>query len=79
MYADPLAIAFLRSLRKEMTAVPRRLERFQRPDMDTSLETINVMLSPDMSEPYTAMSDPRDSNAGPPTAYRHVAFQGTRT
>jgi len=28
---------------------------------------LSVMLSPDMSEPYTAMSDPRDSNAGPPT------------
>ena len=35
--------------------------------METSLETINVMLSPDISEPYTAMSDPRDSDASPPT------------
>jgi len=35
--------------------------------MATSLETINVMLSPDMPEPYTAISDPQDSDAIPPT------------
>ena len=58
-------------LRKERKAVSRHLERFQRPDMDTSLETINVMLSPDMPEPYTAISDPRDSDASPPTGRDH--------
>ena len=63
----PLTIAFLCSLRKETTAVPRHLEQYQRPDMDTSLKTINVMLSPDMLEPHTAISDSPDSDASPPT------------
>ena len=61
-----LTIAFLCSLLKETTAVPRHLEQFQRPDIDTSLETINVMLSPDMSEPSTAITDSPDSDASPP-------------
>ncbi len=68
--------------------------------MDASSETIDIMLSPEMSEPHTAMSDSPDSDASPPTvrdhqlegspeaprttrsrntAYRHVAFQGTKT
>ena len=61
----PLTIAFLRSLRKERTAVPRHLKRFQRPEMNTSLETINVMLSSDTSKSYTAMSDLRVNDASP--------------
>ena len=68
--------------------------------MDASSETIDIMLSPEISEPYTAMSDSPDSDASPPTvrdhqlegspeapgttrsrntAYRHMAFQGTKT
>ena len=65
--ASSSTIASLRSLREETTSVSSHPERPQRPDMDTSSETINVMLSPDMSEPHHAMSDSGDSDASPPT------------
>lgn len=35
--------------------------------MDESLETIDIMLSPDMSKPHVAMSDLPDSDASPST------------
>lgn len=35
--------------------------------MDTLLETINVMLSPDMLEPYTVIGDSLDSDVSPLT------------
>ncbi len=72
MYAAPsLTTAFLRSLREETTAVPHLPERPQCPVMDASSETIDIMLSPDMSKPYTAMSDSLDSDASPPTGRDH--------
>jgi hypothetical protein len=68
MYAAPsFTIAFLRSLLEETTAVPHHPERPQCPVMDDSSETIDIMLSPDMSEPHTAMSDSPDSDASPLT------------
>ena len=39
--------------------------------MDASSETIDIMLSPDMSELHTAMSDSPDSDASPPTRRDH--------
>jgi len=72
MYAAPsLTTAFLRSLREERTAVPHLPERPQCPVMDASSGTIDIMLSPDMSKPHTAMSDSPDSNASPPTGRDH--------
>lgn len=66
MYAAPsFIIAFLRSLREETTAVPYP-ERPQCPVMDASSETIDIMLSPYISELHTAMSD-----ASPPTLRAH--------
>ena len=68
MYAAPsFTIAFLRSPLEEMTAIPHHPERPLCPVMDDSSETIDIMLSPDMPEPHTAMSDSSDSDASPPT------------
>ena len=37
--------------------------------MDGLSETIDIMLLPDMSKPYTALSNPLDSDASPRTRY----------
>ena len=39
--------------------------------MDASSETINIMLSPEMSEPHTATSDPQDGDASVPSGRDH--------
>ncbi len=62
--ASSFTIAFVRSLREETTAIP--LHPPLRPDMDTSSETIDIMLSPDMSGIHTAVTKSRDSDATPP-------------
>ena len=68
MYAAPsFTTAFLCSLRQETTAVLYHRERPQCPVMDASSETVDIMLSPDISKPHTAMSDSPDSDASPPT------------
>ncbi len=59
--------AFLCSLLEETTAVPHHPERPLCPVMDESSETIDIIFSPDMSEPHTAMGDSPDSDASPPT------------
>jgi hypothetical protein len=69
--APSLTITFLRSLREETTAVLHLPERPQCTVMDASSETIDIMLSPDMSNPHTAMSDLPDSDASPPTGRYH--------
>ena len=38
-----------------------------RTDMDNASETIDIMFSPDVSEPNAALSKPRNSTASPPT------------
>ena len=54
-----------------MTAESHYPERSYCRVIDASLETINIMLSPNISKPYTAISDLLDSNVSPLTGYNY--------
>lgn len=72
MFAIPsLTIPFLHSLREEMTAESHHPEQSYCRVMDASSETIDIMLSPNISKPYTAISDLPDSDASPLTGHNH--------
>lgn len=54
-----------------MTAELHYLERSYYHVIDASLETIDIMLSPDILKPYTAISNLLDSDASPLTGYNY--------